>query len=460
VARGKLAIIAICGVITGAVVLGAAAIHSIGWPTDPTSMRVCSVTGGGQLRVCHDAADEGVYYRPAATSAAYNVQIIHLDDNRYATILHSEAKDMAHYLRLTGHVRPGDSIKAGVTLSSNPDRVPLHPGDLDYKIWGSLKNANSYLYYAVPPEVPEGRGGESGGGNPMVVAGAGGDPHFYVFFLATSSDNFEFKKWRNVLLEARTPDFETFELLQEDRNGHSAWVPFDAEKAMPAAVRSTAGLPIVSNRSVTRTPQGALPVFGLIGSIVAVAGRYYYFYTDQDPTIPNVNHLYVRYADDVSHNERWSEPTIIMDTPPEILIRVSLAPEMDRWVIFYNCARSTAELVFDVCIQYTSGLDLVGPHGIGGLQLFDGPVYTGRSRHFMGLRGVGNNDRFKAQNFYLANRSGALDRPEGGTTTYAGLITWTALPRNMNVFGAPVYWGRWTAISGEDAERQNGMPGH
>src|SRR5262249_23605103 len=91
----------------------------------------CFTTGGGALRVCHAASDEGVYYRPPSTAVAYNVQIIRYQDQRHATVLHSEAQDSAHYHSLAGHVRPGDSIKAGtVDATRDPAAVYSVPRNL------------------------------------------------------------------------------------------------------------------------------------------------------------------------------------------------------------------------------------------------------------------------------------------------------------------------------------------
>ena len=417
------------------------------------AIRTCFVTGGGELRVCHAASAEGVYYRPGPRQIAYNTQIIARADGSYATVLHSESEDSEHYWQATGRVRPGDSIKAGT--SDNPYAAPANLG---FRIWGSLNNPASALYTRYDnPNSPA--GGLSGGANPMVVAGrrAAGDPYFYMFYLGVTSDELQGKAWRDVLLEARTRDFGSFDLLQQDAAHKPVWVTFAGENAAPALVTDTAGHSIVSNdpAPVERgdkpdRPRGAVITAGEIGSVAHVGDRYFYFYTDQDPSDPARDHLYVRTAQDISSNARWSEPSAILDMPPEILVRVAKARGMDRWAVIYSCLRSTQPVVVDVCLQYTQNLNLTGPGGIGSLQLFDGPAYTGRSRYALGL--VGADPSFdsgafiKGQQLYMTDEDGNLAVPrqdDPARSDVGGLLTWMDLPRNRAIFGAPTYWAEW-----------------
>ena len=267
-------------------------------------IRTCSVTGGGELQVCHLAAAERIFYQPSRSQVAYNTQIIALGAGKYATVLHSESRDMSRYRLATGHVRPGDSIKTGVDdATTDPEAAYRVPASIDFRIWGSLTNPRSPLYYEYNPSYPAARG-LSGGGNPMVVRGrkADGDPFFYMFFLGVSSDGLAGTAWRNILLEARTQDFRQFNLLQRDELGRPVWIPFSGESARPAVVTDAAGHPIVSNHPASiekggsthpHRPVGAVATAGEIGSIVRVNGLYYYFYTDQDVIDPARNHLYV-----------------------------------------------------------------------------------------------------------------------------------------------------------------------
>jgi hypothetical protein len=423
----------------------------------PRAARTCYVTGGGDLQVCHAAASESIFLATDRWQVAYNTQIIALGKGRYATVLHGEAKDLARHLQETHRPRPGDSIKSGmVDATSDPQAAYAAPANLDFRIWGNLNNPRSMLYDRFDPSNPLDRG-LSGGGNPMVVRGSpqAHDPFFYVFFLGVSSDGLRGTLWRDVLLQARTRDFLHFDVLQQDERGRSDWVAFAGDSAMPAVVTDVAGHPIVSNRgspvNVTTAGHGHRPAVttdGLIGSVVLVNGVYHYFYTDQDPADPARRHLYVRTARDLSANGAWSEPQVLMDTPPGILIRVAKARGMDRWAVFYNCLRSVDPRVADIGLQYTANLALTGPGSIQSLSLFDGAPYTGLSRHALGLRGsdrTADDDGFlKIQQFYMTDPDGNLTvPPERAAGTLGGLLTWTEMPSDFNIFGAPVYLGAW-----------------
>ncbi len=254
----------------------------------------CYTTGGDELRICHAVANEHVFYQPSKWQVAYNTQIISLGDARYATVLHSESKDMARYQATTKLARPGDSIKTGlVDVTNDPSAALRSPASLDFRIWGSLSDPRSPLYYAFEPSNPK-RLGLSGGGNPMVVRGRRsiGDPHDYVFFLGVTSDDGHSLAWRNVLLQARTRDFLKFDVLQRDAADHPEWVPFAGDTAMPKIVADVTGHPIESNQPAPvetgatgdkLRPAGAVVTAGIFGSIALVYGTYYYFYTDQDP---------------------------------------------------------------------------------------------------------------------------------------------------------------------------------
>jgi hypothetical protein len=411
----------------------------------------CFITGGGDLRVCHAAADEGQFYKPKSWQVAYNTQILALADGNYATVLHSEAEDTAHFMKLYGHVRAGDSIKTGIG-----DTPFTAPADLDYRVWGSLNNPRSPLYYAYDPTKPAAKG-LSGGGNPMVVRDG---PYFYMFYLGVMSDDSLGIKWRNVLLEARTRDFFHFEMLQQDAAGQPTWVAFAGEDSMPALVRDVDGNPLVSNQPAlvqdgsSKSPgrrKGSVPTAGLFGSVIHLGNLYYYFYSDEDPQNPALNHLYLRTSTDISTNGTWSAPRIIMDLPPEIMIRVSKAPGMERWAVLYMCLRSLNPFVSDVCLQYSANLNLSGPGSLGALQLFDGPTYHGVSHYALGLVGADNSylaGKFlKIQPYYLTGEDGnfALPPPRAGEPANAGgLVTWNDLPKSIQIFGAATDWGEWT----------------
>ena len=421
------------------------------FPCPARSELTCYLTAGNTLKVCHDTKDEGLFYKPGKLQLAYNTQIIALGDGHYAVVLHSEAKDLAAFHARTGQYRPGDSIKSGVIDAiGNPNALFHAPANLDYRIWGSLTNPASPLYYQFGNGNPLAVG-DSGGGNPMVVAGAAGDPHAYMFYLGVASDDVRPGAWRNVLLEARTTDFIHFESLQTGLDGASTWVPFAGGAAMPAEVTDTSGKPIVSNwpaklvtkaTATKRHPAGAVPTQGLLGSIVKLHGQYDYFYTDQDPGNRTSNHLFVRTAIDILHNGAFSPARPVLAVPPEILVRVAMAKDMKRWAVFYTCLRSLRPLIFDVCLQYTQNLNLSGPGSLADLQLFEGPAYSGLSHYALGLAGAGNNIR--AQQDELTTLDGGLVTWPGAAPATGGLLTWNDLPISLGIFGAPTYWASWT----------------
>lgn len=412
---------------------------------------VCYLTAGGTLRICHDRKDEGVFYKPGPLQLAYNTVILALGGGHYAVVLHSEAKDLAAYHARTGHIRPGDSIKSGLIDASGDPKALFHaPADLRYSIWGSLTNPASPLYYAFDNGNPLAVG-NSGGGNPMLIAGPPGDPHVYMFYLGVASDHARPGAWRNVLLEARTTDFVHFESLQAGPDGGSVWVPFAGGGALPAEVTDTSGRPIVSDwpvRLVTaatataRQPAGAVPTQGLLGSIVKLNGVYEYFYTDEDPGNRAGNHLFVRTAASITGNGAFSPARPVLAVPPEMLIRVAMASDMKRWTVLYTCLRSLHPVIYDLCLQYTQNLKLSGPGSLGALQLFDGPVYTGLSHYALGLAGAG--DDIRAEHDELITLDGALAVPPGSPADTGGLLTWNELPLTMDIFGAPTYWASWT----------------
>jgi hypothetical protein len=427
-------------------------------PEHPPSVRrvTCFVTGGGELRVRHETAAEGVYYHPPAAQLGYNTQIIEVGAG-YATMVHSEPQDSASYRARTGRARIGDSIKSGVMdRPTDSDAVHHAPANLDFRLWGSLTNPRSPLYYAIDPHDPAALG-FSGGANPMTVAGsdAVGDPYFYVLFLGVASDAGAGTAWRNVLLEARTRDFLEFDVL-EDRAGRSEWAAFAGDRAMPAVLRDVGGQPIVSNQTAPvedgkskdpMHPAGAVVTAGLFGSVVKYEDLYYYFYPDQDPKDPRTNHLYVRTAKSLASNGQLSEPRVVLDVPPEIMFRVAKAHDMNRWAILYNCLRSVQPLVLDICLQYTANMNIGGDGGLGSLVLYDGPPVTGRSHYALGL--VGGDKNFdsgqflKIQHYYLTDRDGNLAVPRMRSEPLGGLLTWTDLSRDLQILGADTYWAEW-----------------
>ncbi|MCB8883365.1 hypothetical protein ACELLULO517_24165 [Acidisoma cellulosilytica] len=424
----------------------------------PDPPQTCFRTGGGDLTVCHADSAEGIYGQPSPLQIEYNTQIMKLDDHRYAVVLHSEAEDFQRYLAQTGQPRPGDSIKTGIQETKGDPSAALRlPSKLAFRIWGTLTNRQSPLFYAYQgPAFPA--TGLSGGANPMVTSGLSqaGERIFYVFFLGVTSDKGRGKAFRNVLLEARTKDFIAFDVLQRDAGHHSVWVPFAGEQAQPAIVTDEAGHPLQSNQAAepepagsnnpTRPP-GAVITAGLFGSVVRVHGLYYYFYTDQDPDDRTRNHLYLRTTKDIGSDGQWSAPSIVTDVPPEVIVRVAKARGMDRWAVIYSCLKSAHPFRSDLCLQYTRDLSVSGPRGIAGLTLFQTP-YNGVSGFALGLLGreatAAGQVQLRAQHFYMTDPDGNLAAPAGAPPSVGGVLTWLELPIDLHILGAPTFWADWT----------------
>jgi hypothetical protein len=291
----------------------------------------------------------------------------------------------------------------------------------------------------------------------MVVGGVSptGEKIFYVFFLGVTSDGGLGTEFRNVLLEARTKDFLAFELLQRDAEHHSVWVSFAGDQARPAIVTDRAGTPLQSNQTASpepagstnpTRPEGAVMTAGLFGSVVKVGGLYHYFYTDQDPVDPARNHLYERTAQDIGSDGQWSAPTIVLDVPAEVIVRVAKARGMDRWAVTYSCLQSDRPYVSDLCLQYTADLSVQGARGLAGLSLFQDP-YNGVSGFALGMRGnrtAAGQIQLRSQHFYMTDTDGNLAAPTGAPQSMGGVLTWLELPIDLHLLGAPTFWAEWT----------------
>ncbi len=429
-------------------------------PAREPNAQTCFDQARPDLHVCHAVSAEGVFFKPSATQIAYNTQVIALGDSRYETVLHSEAEDNTRYRQATGRLRPGDSIKTGLSNTADPSRTGLAaPRDLAFRIWGTLSNRASPLFYDyVDPRSPE--AGLSGGANPMMVSGrrADGDPYYYMFFLGVVSDAGQGTAWRNVLLEARTTDFVSFDVLSGESASTAAWVAFAPDGIPPAIVTDVAGHRLVSNHPAPvapadstnpQRPPGSVNTAGLFGSVVHIAGHYDYFYTDQDVANPAVTHLYLRTADDISGAGRWSEPSVVMDVPPEVIVRVAKARGADRWAVLYSCLRSLRPFLSDICVRYTATLAIDGEGGLSALRLFNAP-FDGISGSALGLLGGSANLRtggfLKAQQFYMTDADGNLAAPPDAGPAVGGVLTWLDLPLDLGIFGASTYWAEWTVV--------------
>ncbi|MFD0934684.1 hypothetical protein ACFQ12_05720, partial [Methylobacterium trifolii] len=299
--------------------------------------------------------------------------------------------------------------------------------------------------------------------NPILVAGRdwAGEEYYHLFLIATAGSE---GSNRRVQVQARTYDFERFEIRSRTPDGYgTAWVPFgaDAPKGRrraanpgPTAVLDEAGKPVAGN-----CRGEGFDTQGLSGSISVVDQTYHYFYTDvlpedcAEPVAKRRNALYLRTSRDLGAERVWSAPrTILSPLPSGSFVRVAKAKGMERWALSYACRRpanAPGGPVPDVCVQYTPDLAL---GSIAGLSLFSEPVDAQRSPAYLGLRsgGDGSGRYGRAGHFWMTDRYGNLDTP-GSFSGKAGFLTWLdrLAPRAdgseaSSLYGRPVYWGTWS----------------
>lgn len=394
----------------------------------------CYATGGGQLQVCLEAGDEGMYYQTPPNRVCYNTQIINMNNSTYLTVHHSEAM----YGFINNIFRSGDSIRIGAETGS---WTYTYPPSTNFSIWGSVTDVPSNLYY--------GTDGVSGGGNPMMITGRSwaGDGYFYLFFITVhgGSDTSP-NTWVQFLNQARTVDFQTFDVFSMDPNGNPAWEPFtDASiywQQRPLNLIDTNGDGI----------NGLFPDYdsatqGLIGSINIINSVYYYFYTDYDST-KSYFVLYYRTAGDVSQGwKSWSPATAVTSAPMPVgtLVRAAKAKDMDRWALLYTCIPSGGNSE-DLCLQYTVNLNVMGSGGVSDIQFFD-DNQGGHSSYFLGLasQSCANVSPGRGQQYFMTDVYGNLASPdEEPQADRGGIATWTdASCTGPGPYGAPVFRAGW-----------------
>ena len=271
---------------------------------------------------------------------------------------------------------------------------------------------------------------------------------------------------RRVQIEARTLDFQTFEIRTRSADGYGlAWTPFEpkagtksgrgrSDPPAPAPVIDAAGKPVTSACTAP-----AFETHGLAGSISIVDRTYHYVYTDVLPEdcglAPEKRRtgLYLRTAQDLSGPKVWSvAKKLAGPLPPGSLVRVARAKGLQRWAVSYSCQRpanAPGGPVADICLQYTADMNL---DGIGALNLYADPIEAGRSPAYLGLRSGGDGSgRFdRSAHFWMTDAQGNLDTPSIYPNK-AGFLTWldrlapTASGRDTSsLYGRPVYWATWT----------------
>ena len=402
--------------------------------TLPASARTF-FTGGGQVEVQTTNSDAFLYYDTPSTEVAYNTQIIQASPSLYYTVYHSESK------KPVGYFYPGDSVKSG-TQSGNFSYTM--PGNTDFRIYSTSTDPQSILYSANSYDPYIGWGGA---GNPMVVKGAA-DDYYYTLFLGLSDDGFDRSQddYRHFLLQARTLDFQNFDLRTE-LYGQVQWQPFtpaNSEFARRArTIQDVNGNTIMSRLGVAPTQTQ-----GLIGSMVYDNGLYHYFYTDVD--IDGKTYLFQRQTTDIaSLNNTWSAAEKVSNEvlPLGTVVRVAKAKNMDRWVVLYNGYHgSTSGWVGDLFIQYTKDLSIIGDGGLSSIEFFDSIDPTtgfGVNNEFYLNLQVGGNSF--AQHDWMTDPFGNLAVPDSLGANTGGLLTWSDF--SAGVYGGDVYGIPWTAIA-------------
>lgn len=430
----------------------------------------CYRTGGGTLEICRDGAEaEGVFYAPGPCAFARSVQIIRLATSEkpgpLQVVYHGETPLPEGRGRKPCESRravdPGDSgaVRAGRAAEQLATLMPPN----EARLWEEVqprerprptrgRREREPVTAAPAPEE------SIGPRNPIVVAGRdwAGEEYFHVFLIARAGEG---ANARRVQIQARTYDFESFDIRSRTPDGYGvAWTPFTSGRsrasAAPTPVLDETGRPIVGNCS----GDGA-EAQGLSGSISVVDRTYHYFYTDvlpedcREPVALRRTALYLRTAKDLNAPRVWSAPrALIQDLPAGSFVRIAKAKGMERWVVSYTCRRpanAPGGPVPDICVQYTADLSL---DAIGQLKLYADPVSAQRSPAYLGLRsgGDGSGRYGRAAHYWMTDRYGNLDTPNTFSLK-GGFLTWLdrLAPRadgsdTSSLYGRPVYWGTWT----------------
>ncbi|MET0257337.1 MAG: hypothetical protein ABW179_02055 [Methylobacterium sp.] len=463
-----------------------------------TAAPSCYPTAGGALEICRSGGEpEGVLYAPPPCRFAYGVQVVRLKARNapgpLQVVFHAEP------LRDGGKGRDDEACPADLRATDPNAGGSVRSGRLAEQLAGTMP-PTAYRFWGAPAQDEareprprrRGRRGRrsreakpeaarpavsvregSGARDPMTVAGRdwAGDDYQYVFMIATEAVE---DARRHVLIQARTLDFETFDVRsRREGSGTAEWVPFGdgetgsrgrrsrrARRPAPPAlapVLDETGKPIVGNCA----GQG-FDAQGLVGSISVVEQTYHYFYTDvlpadcAEPAAKRRFGLYLRTSRDVSAEKAWSAPQVVLETlPPDTLVRVGKAKGMERWVMAYSCfrpANATGGPVADICLHYTSDLS---PGAFKDLPLFAEPARAARSASHLALRSGGDGGgRYGRDGFFwMTDRYGNVDTPTAYPSK-GGFLTWLdrLAPRSdgsagSSLYGRPVYWSTWTVRS-------------
>ncbi|AWV18610.1 hypothetical protein A3862_26325 [Methylobacterium sp. XJLW] len=480
--------------VAGSVLLGP--VHAEARPASyEGSAPSCFLTGGGALEICRDGSEaEGVLIAPAPCAFVRGVQLLRLARSEAPgpiqalfqgqTPVASRRDEPCPERRATDS-RDGGALRTGRTFEA---LVTTLPPTAD-RFWVDLPEQSTRARgWSEPTPTAEGIGPR----DPIAVTGRtwAGEAYSYVFLLGqervgvTGGDDAETERRgrrgrrraeqdaptsgpadvrRRVQIEARTLDFQTFEIRTRTADGYGlAWTPFEAgagrgrrsDPPAPAAVIDEAGKPVTSACTAP-----AFETHGLAGSISVVDRTYHYVYTDVLPEdcglAPEKRRtgLFLRTAQDLSGAKVWSTARKLAGPlPPGSLVRVARAKGLQRWAVSYTCQRpanAPGGPVADICLQYTADMNL---DGIGALKLYADPVEAGRSPAYLGLRsgGDGSGRYDRSAHFWMTDAEGNLDTP-AIYPNKAGFLTWldrlapTASGRDTSsLYGRPVYWATWT----------------
>ncbi|GLS43210.1 hypothetical protein [Methylobacterium brachythecii] len=460
------------------------------WAEPETTSPSCYPTAGGALEICRSGGEpEGVLYAPPTCRFASGVQIVRLQARGAPGPLQAvfEAEPPRKDKRGKETCEPdlratdpaiGASVRSGRLTEQLAGAMPPSA----YRFWSGTTQTEARptrrhrrghrRREAEPAEIKPAAVAREGVGarDPMTVAGRdwAGDDYHYVFMIATEANE---ERRRHVLIQARTLDFEAFDVRQRSGGTEAAeWFPFGERKAETRGRRSRrsrsaeppplapvldeAGKPIVGNC----TGEG-FDVQGLVGSFSVVGQVYHYFYTDvlpsdcSEPPAKRRLGLYLRTSRDVTAEKAWSAPQTVIDVlPPDTLVRVGKAKGMERWAMAYSCFRpadAPGGPVADICLHYTADLSTAS---FKTLPLFAEPMGAARSPSYLALRSGGDGGgRYSRDGFFwMTDRYGNVDTP-AAYPTKGGFLTWLDrfAPRSdgsvgSSLYGRPVYWSTWT----------------
>jgi hypothetical protein len=454
----------------------------------------CFRTGGGALEICREGSEaEGVLIAPAPCAFVRGVQILRLARTEAPGPLQavfqgqtpsaSRRGDEPCPERRATDSRDGGSLRTGRTFEALATTLPPSAD----RFWVDLPEERGRTRgWSEPTPAAEGIGPR----DPIAVSGRdwAGEAYSYVFLLGqervgvAGADDAETGRRgrrrraapnapaegpadvrRRVQIEARTVDFQSFEIRTRTADGYGlAWTPFEPDPGRgkaktppnPAAVIDEAGKPVASACTAP-----AFETHGLAGSISIVDHTYHYVYTDVLPEdcglAPEKRRtgLYLRTAQDLSGPKVWSVARKLAGPlPPGTLVRVARAKGMPRWAVSYTCQRpanAPGGPVADICLQYTADMSL---DGIGALKLYADPVEAGRSPTYLGLRsgGDGSGRYDRSAHFWMTDAQGNLDTPaiypgKAGFLTWLDRLAPTASGRDASsLYGRPVFWATWT----------------